>query len=147
MQRQLSLALALVTAGLLGTTTQASAQQKATPPSAAATKPDTGMWNTNPADRLLQKKTDLNLTDAQVKKLETLKTKFASKTTSDTGKAAWATRRKQNKEAMAVLTTEQKNKLNVMRADQHAARRARHDSLHQTRHGATVAPTDTSMKH
>jgi hypothetical protein len=53
MHRPLSLALALVTAGLLGTATQASAQQKTTTttPTATASKPDSAMWHMNPAER------------------------------------------------------------------------------------------------
>ena len=58
MHRPLSLALALVTAGLLGTATQVSAQQKTTTssaPTTVASKPDSAMWNMNPAERLLSK--------------------------------------------------------------------------------------------
>lgn len=144
MHRPLSLALALVTAGLAATATHASAQQKTTDTTATAAKPDSGRWSTNPAERLLAKKSDLNLTDAQVKKLEDLKTKFASKTTpADTGRAAYKAHRAQMKEAMAVLTDAQKQKLQTMHADRHAGWKAKHDSLHQSRAGATAAP-DTS---
>jgi hypothetical protein len=148
MHRSLSLALALVTAGLAATATQASAQQKdTTTPKATAAKPDSGMGSMNPAERLLSRKTELNLTDAQVKKLEDLKTKFASKTTpADTGRAAWKAHRGQMKEAMAVLTDTQKEKLESMHASRHARWKAQHDSLSQSHHGGTVAP-DSAAKH
>jgi hypothetical protein len=148
MHRPLSLALALVTAGLAvtATATEASAQQKETTPAAAAAKPDSGMWTTNPAERLLSRKTELSLTDAQVKKLEALKTKFAAKATpADTGKAAWNTHRSQMKEAMAVLTDAQKQKMESMHASRRT-HRAQHDSLGHSHHGGTVAPAD-SAKH
>jgi hypothetical protein len=145
MHRPLSLALALVTAGLAATATQASGQQT-TKPTATAAKPDSGMYSTNPAERLLAKKTDLKLTDAQVKKLEDLKTKFASKTTpADTGRAAWKAHRAEMKEAMAVLTDAQKQELHSMRAEGHAGWKAKHDSLQSSHQGATAAPD--SAKH
>ena len=149
MHRSLSLVLALVTAGLAATATQASAQQKDTTTSKAiAVRPDSGgMSSANPAERLLSKKTELNLTDTQVKKLEGLKTKFASKTTpADTGRAAWKTHRSQMKEAMAVLTDTQKEKLESMHASRRAHWKAPHDSLSQSHHGGTAAATD-SAKH
>ena|SRR5690349_11859533 len=145
MHRTLSLALALVAAGLLGTTTQASAQQKDSTVKVTMAKSDSGMYSANPAERLLARKTELNLTDTQVKKLEDLKTKFASKTTpADTGKAAWKTHRSQMKEAMAVLTDKQKEKLESMHASRHAHWKAQHDSLHSSRSGGTAAD---STKH
>ena len=145
MHRSLSLALALVTAGLAVTANQASAQQKDTASKAIVVKPDSGgMYSANPAERLLSRKTELNLTDTQVKKLEDLKTKFASKTTpADTGRAAWKTHRTQMKEAMAVLTDTQKQKLQSMHASRHAGWKAKHDSLGQSHHGGTVAPDST----
>ena len=149
MHRPLSLALALVTAGLAVTATQASAQQKDTTTSKAiAVRPDSGgMWSANPAERLLSRKTELNLTDTQVKKLEDLKTKFASKATpADTGRAAWKAHRGRMKEAMAVLTDAQKEKLESMHASRHAGWKAKHDSLGQSHHGGTTAPAD-STKH
>jgi hypothetical protein len=145
MHRTLSLALALVAAGLLGTATQASAQQKDSTVKTTMAKSDSGMYNANPAERLLSRKTELNLTDTQVKKLEDLKTKFASKTTpADTGRAAWKAHRSQMKEAMAVLTDTQKQKLESMHASRHSHWRAQHDSLHSSRSGGTSAD---STKH
>ena len=141
MHRPLSLALALVTAGLLGTATQASAQQKTTTtPTATASKPDSAMWHMNPAERLLSKKSDLKLTDDQVKKLEKLQTKFAGQTLPDTGQAAWKARKEQSKEAMAVLTKEQQEKVHSMRAEHHAAWKAQHQG-HQ---GGAAADTAKS---
>lgn len=143
MHRPLSLALALVTAGLLGTATRASAQQKTTttPASTAtATHADSAMWHMNPAERLLSKKSDLKLTDAQVKQLEQLKTKFAGQTLPDTGKEAYQARKEQGKEAMAVLTKEQQEKVHSMRAEHHAAWQAQHHE-HQ---GSAAADTAKS---
>jgi len=143
MHRSLSLALAVVTAGLAATATQASAQQKDTTSTATAAKPDSAHWSMNPAERLLSRKTELSLTDAQVKKLEDLKTKFAGKTTpADTGRAAWKAHRSQMKEALAVLTDTQKQKLETMHASRRAHWRAQHDSLHRERHGGTT-PADS----
>ena len=144
MPRSLSLALALVTVGLAATASQASAQQKDTS-KAIVVRPDSGgMYSANPAERLLSRKTELNLTDTQVKKLEDLKTKFAGKTTpADTGRAAWKAHRSQMKEAMAVLTDTQKQKLQSMHASRHAGWKAKHDSLTQSHHGGTVAPDST----
>ena len=141
MHRPLSLALALVTAGLLGTATQASAQQKTTPttPTATASKPDSAMWHMNPAERLLSKKSDLKLTDDQVKKLEKLQTKFAGQTLPDTGQAAWKARKEQSKEAMAVLTKEQQEKVHTMKAQHQAAYKAQHQG-----HQGTTADTAKS---
>ena len=143
MHRSLSLALALVSAGLLGTATQASAQQTTTTPAhtATASKPDSAMWNMNPAERLLSKKSDLKLSDDQVKKLEKLQTKFAGQTLPDTGQAAYKARKEQSKEAMAVLTKEQQEKVHSMAAQHHAAWKAQSDSLHHTHHGGTAADT------
>ncbi len=142
MHRQLSLALALVTAGLLGITTQASAQQKTTTttPTTTASKPDSAMWHMNPAERLLSKKSDLKLTDDQVKKLDKLKTKFAGQTLPDTGQAAYKARKEQSKEAMAVLTKEQQEKVHSMRAAHNAAYKAQHEG-HQ---GSTAADSAKS---
>jgi hypothetical protein len=144
MHRTLSLALALVTAGLLGTVTQASAQQKDSS-KAIVVRPDSGgMSSANPAERLLSRKTELDLTDTQVKKLEDLKTTFASKTTpADTGRAAWRAHRSQMKEAMAVLTDTQKQKLESMHASRRAHWKAAHDSLGHSHHGGTAAPDST----
>ena len=140
MHRPLSLALALVTAGLLGTATQASAQQTTTTsaPATTAGKPDSAMWHMNPAERLLSKKSDLKLTDDQVKKLEKLQTKFAGQTLPDTGQAAYKARKEQSKEAMAVLTKEQQEKVHSMRAEHQAAWKAQHHEHH------TSAAADTA---
>lgn len=144
MHRTLSLALALVAAGLLGTATQASAQQKDSTVKVSMAKSDSGMYSGNAAERLLARKTELNLTDTQVKKLEDLKTKFASKSTpADTGKAAWKTHHAQMKEAMAVLTDKQKEKLESMHASRHSHMKAQHDSLHSSRSGGTAATDST----
>lgn len=144
MHRTLSLALALVAAGLLGTATQASAQQKDSTVKATMAKSDSGMASANPAERLLSRKTELNLSDTQVKKLEDLKTKFASKTTpADTGRAAWKSHHSEMKEAMAVLTAKQKEKLESMHASRHAHWKAQGDSLHQSHHGGTAATDST----
>ena len=143
MHRPLSLALALVTAGLLGTVTQASAQQKTTsttPHTATASMADSAMWHMNPAERLLSKKSDLKLTDEQVKKLEQLKTKFAGQTLPDTGKAAYQARKDQSKEAMAVLTKEQQEKVHAMHAEHHAA----YKSQHHEHQGTAAADTAKS---
>jgi len=145
MHRSLSLALALVTAGLAATATPASAQQKDTTSKAIVVRPDSGgMWSANPAERLLSRKTELSLTDTQVKKLEDLKTKFAGKATpADTGRAAWKAHRSQMKEAMAVLTDTQKQKLESMHASRRAHWKAQHDSLHSSRSGGTAAADST----
>ena len=143
MHRPLSLALALVTAGLLGTATQASAQQKtntSAAPTTVASKPDSAMWHMNPAERLLSKKSDLKLTDDQVKKLEKLQTKFAGQTLPDTGQAAYKARKEQSKEAMAVLSKEQQEKVHSMRAEHHAA----YKPQHQGHQGAAAADTAKS---
>jgi hypothetical protein len=140
MHRQLSLTLALVTAGEVGAATRASAQEKPAPPAATAAGPDSAMWSMNPAERLLARKADLTLTDEQVKKLEELKTEFAGKTASgDTGRAAWRARRDQMREATAVLTDAQREKLHAMRSERHAAWKAKHDSLHRSHQGGTAA--------
>jgi Spy/CpxP family protein refolding chaperone len=145
MHRTLSLALALVTAGLAATATPASAQQKDSTVKVSVAKPDSGMYSANPAERLLARKTELNLTDRQVKKLEDLKTKFAGKTTpADTGRAAWRAHRGQMKEAMAVLTDSQKQKLESMHASRRAHWKAQHDSLGHSHHGGTTAPADST---
>ena len=147
MHRTLSLALAFVTAGLAATATPASAQQKDSTVKVSVAKSDSGMYSANPAERLLGRKTELNLTDTQVKKLEDLKTKFASKTTpADTGRAAWRAHRGQMKEAMAVLTDTQKQKLESMHASRRSRWKAQHDSLGHSHHGGTTAPAD-STKH
>ena len=78
--------------------------------------------------------------DDQVKKLETLKTKFAGQTLPDTGKAAYQARKEQGKEAMAVLTKEQQEKVHSMRAEHHAAWKAQHHG-HQ---GTAAADTAKS---
>src|SRR4051794_41349635 len=97
------------------------------------------MWRMNPAERLLSKKSDLKLSDDQVKKLEKLQTKFAGQTLPDTGQAAYKARQDQSKQAMAGLTKEQQEKALHMRGQHHAALRGSSESLQQTHHGGTAA--------
>ncbi|HEX6140973.1 MAG TPA: hypothetical protein VF013_11020 [Candidatus Limnocylindria bacterium] len=144
MQRQLYLALALATAGLLGTTSTAVAQKPATP--APAPRPDSGTWRMGLAARLLQQRDTLKLTSEQVKKLEQIQSKYAPKTKADSAAmAARSKRREAGKEAMAVLTTEQRDKFRQSMRQAHANWRAKGDSMHRERHGGRVrAPADSS---
>lgn len=137
MQRQLYLALALATAGLLGATSTASAQKPAPP--APAARADSSMRKTDPAGRLLQQRATLQLTDDQVKKLEQIQTKYAGATRADSSaNLSRARRREAWKEATAVLTPAQRDKL-------HTAWRAKADSMHRERHGAMLhAPGDSA---
>jgi hypothetical protein len=144
MHRTLSLALALVTAGLLGTATRASAQQKDSAAKVTTATSDSSRYGANPAERLLARKTELSLTDTQVKKLEDLETKFAGTTASaDTGRTAWKARRSQMKEAMAVLTDSQKQQLQSMHASRRSQWRAQHDSMGHSHHGGAAATDST----
>ena len=144
MQRQLYLALALATAGLLGTISTAAAQKPAAP--APAARSDSGAWRKGLAARLLQQRDTLKLTDEQVKKLEQIQSKYAPKTKADSAAlAARSKRREAGKEAMAVLTSEQRDKFRQSMRETPAGWRAKGDSMHRERHGARLrAPEDSS---
>jgi Spy/CpxP family protein refolding chaperone len=59
--------------------------------------------------------------------------------------AARSKRREAGKEALAVLTPEQREKLRETYRQRHAGWRAKGDSMHQERHGARHhAPADSS---
>ena len=141
MQRQLYLALALAAAGVVGTTSTAAAQKPAAP--APVARSDSGTWRTDLATRLLQQRDTLKLTKEQVKKLEQIKSKYAPKTKADSAAvAARSKQREAGKEAMAVLTPQQRDKF---RQSMHATVRAKGDSMHRERHGARVqSPADST---
>jgi Spy/CpxP family protein refolding chaperone len=121
MQRSRFLTLILVVTGLVTSTSMAAAQTDAPAPPAS---PDSGKRSLDPVGRLLGKRDELKLTDAQTARLEAIRTKYLEKHKAHIedlrrGQEARAALRagmdSTRNEVMAVLTPEQQKQVGEMR--------------------------------
>lgn len=124
MHRKLPLLAAALAAALAGAPQAAPAQDTGPKPMA----PHAVRRMRGPADLLLSRRNDLQLTDDQVKRLEEVRSKYEKKDKPllDAMKQLRANRQAARKEAIDVLTPEQRQKLDALRAERRAHWRARH---------------------
>jgi Spy/CpxP family protein refolding chaperone len=122
MQRQHLLALALSAAGLLAYTGPATAQTGDQPP--AHVGADSGHRKFDPVGRLLERRSELKLTDEQASRLEAIRAKYLEKNQPrieelrrdrEKRSALRATMDSTRAEVMAVLTPEQQKQVGEMR--------------------------------
>jgi Spy/CpxP family protein refolding chaperone len=142
MQRQHFLALALAAAGLLTFHSPAKAQTSDQPTPAAA---DSGLRMFDPVGRLLEKRSELKITDEQASCLEAIRTKYLEKhrpqmeelrRDRDKRAAFRAGMDSTRTEVMAVLTPEQQKQVGEMRKQWRSEwRDGRHKGRHGERHG------------
>jgi Spy/CpxP family protein refolding chaperone len=138
MQRQHFLALALAAAGLLTVHSPAKAQTGDQPPTPAAADSAHRMFD--PVGRLLEKRSELKITDEQASRLEAIRTKYLEKHQPQMEEL----RRDREKRAafragidstrtemLAVLTPEQQKQVAEMRKQW----RRQHGGRHGHRHG------------
>ncbi len=136
MQRQHFLALAMA-AGLLGYSAPAAAQSnEGSPPSAA----DSGRRMLDPVGRLLDRRSELEITDEQASRLEAIRSRYLAKhgarmeqlRRDREARAAFrADMDSTRSEVMAVLTPEQQKQVEAMRQQ---ARKEWRDGRHGVRH-------------
>ncbi len=122
MQRQHFLALALAATGLLTHPASASAQTGDQPPTAAPA--DSGHRKLDPVGRLLEKRSELKITDDQATRLEAIRARYLEKNqprmeelrrNRETRSALRASMDSTRMEVMAVLTPEQQRQVEDMR--------------------------------
>jgi Spy/CpxP family protein refolding chaperone len=143
MQRQHFLALALTAAGLLTFHSPAKAQTSDQPPTPAAA--DSGRRMFDPVGRLLEKRTELKITDDQASRLEAIRAKYLEKSQPrldelrrdrDARSALRASMDSSRTEVMAVLTPEQQKQVEEMRKEWRSEwRDGRRKGGHGERHG------------
>jgi Spy/CpxP family protein refolding chaperone len=141
MHRQHFLALA-VAVGLLGYGTPAAAQSGDSPAPAVA---DSGRRMLDPIGRLLERRSDLKLTDEQVSRLEAIQAKHLDKHRDQMDQlrrdraartALRASMDSTRTEVMAVLTPEQQKQVKAMREKARKEwREGRHGGRHRGGHG------------
>jgi Spy/CpxP family protein refolding chaperone len=139
MQRQYFLALAIAAAGLLTFDPAAKAQTSDWPPNPAAA--DSGRRMFDPVGRILEKRSELKITDDQASRLEAIRSKYLAKhqpqmeeLRRDREKRAafHASMDSTRTEVMAVLTPEQQKQVAEMRKEW---RSERWDGKHRGRPG------------
>jgi Spy/CpxP family protein refolding chaperone len=138
MQRQRLLALALSAAGLLAYTTPATAQTEDKPP--AHPGADSGRRMFDPVGRLLEKRSELKLTDEQASRLEAIRARYLEnqprmeelRRDREKRAALRAGMDSTRTEVMAVLTPEQQKQVEEMRKQW---RSDWLDGRHKGRHG------------
>ena len=143
MQRQHFLALALAAAGLLTFHSPAKAQTGDQPRAPAAA--DSGRRMFDPVGRLLEKRSELKITDEQASRLEAIRTKYLEKhqplmeelrRDREKRAAIRASMDSTRTEMMAVLTPEQQKQVAEMRKERRREwRDGRHKGGHGERHG------------
>jgi Spy/CpxP family protein refolding chaperone len=137
MQRQHFLALALAAAGLLTFNSPAKAQTGDQPPTSATA--DSGHRMLDPVGRLLEKRSELKITDDQASRLEAIRAKARS--------ALRASMDSTRTEVMAVLTPEQHKQVAEMRKQWRGEwRDGRHKGRHGERHGHDHDDDDDDSK-
>jgi len=133
MQRQRLLALALSAAGLLAYTTPATAQTGDQPPARA--EADSGHRKFDPVGRLLERRSELKLTDEQASRLEAIRAKYLEKNQPrieelrrdhEKRAALRASMDSTRTEVMAVLTPEQQKQVGEMRKKRRGEHGRRH---------------------
>ena len=141
MQRQRLLAFALAAAGLLASTTPATAQAGGQTPS--GTRADSGRRMFDPVGRLLERRNDLKITDEQATRLEEFRAKYLAKNQPRLEKlrrdreehAAFRAGLDSNRtEVMAVLTPEQQKQVGEMRKEMRKKWRREHGRRHGGKH-------------
>jgi Spy/CpxP family protein refolding chaperone len=142
MQRQYFLAIALAAAGLLTLDSPAKAQSTDQPPTPAAA--DSGRRTFDPIGRLLEKRTELELTDDQASRLEAIRAKYLEKSQPrldelrrdrEARSAFRASMDSTRTEVMAVLTPAQQKQVEEMRKQWRSEwRDGRHKGGHSERH-------------
>jgi Spy/CpxP family protein refolding chaperone len=139
MQRQYFLALALAAAGLLTFDSPAKAQTTDQPPTPAAA--DSGRRMFDPVGRLLEKRSELKLTDDQANRLAAIRARYLEKKQPgldelrrdrEARSALRASMDSTRTEVIAVLTPEQQKQVEEMRKQW---RDGRHKGEHGQRHG------------
>jgi Spy/CpxP family protein refolding chaperone len=142
MQRQRLLALALAAAGLLASNSPAKAQTSDQPPTPAAA--DSGRRMFDPVGRILEKRSELKITDEQASRLEAIRTKYLEKhqpqmeelrRDRDKRAALRASMDSTRTEVMAVLTPEQQKQVTEMRKQWRSEHGRRHGRRHGDGHG------------
>jgi Spy/CpxP family protein refolding chaperone len=143
MQRQHFLALALAAAGLLTAHSPAKAQTGEQPPPPAPA--DSGRRMFDPVGRLLEKRSELKLTDEQASRLEAIRVKYLEKQRPQMEElrrdrekraALRASMDSTRTEIMAVLTPEQQKQVAEMRKEWRKEwRDGKHRGGHGGRHG------------
>jgi Spy/CpxP family protein refolding chaperone len=155
MQRQRLLALALAVAGVAAFSSPAPAQQPGSPPAQA--RPDSGRRMFDPIGRLLARRSELAITDEQARRLEAIRGKYLEKNrplldqlrrehaARDSARRADSKSRESRRalrasmdsartEVMAILTPEQRTKVEELRKEWRAERRGgRHGGWHHGR--------------
>jgi Spy/CpxP family protein refolding chaperone len=141
MQRQRSLALAFAAAGLLTFQSPATAQTGDQPPAPAPADSAHRMFD--PVGRLLEKRSELKLTDEQASHLEAIRTKYLEKhrpqmeelRRDHEKRAAFRAGMDSTRtEVMAVLTPEQQKQVAAMREEWRKKWRNHHGGRHTHDH-------------
>ena len=153
MQRQHFLALALAAASLLTFHSPANAQTSDQPTPAAA---DSGRHMFDPVGRLLEKRSELKITDDQASRLEATRTKYLEKhqpqmeelrRDRDKRAAFRAGMDSTRTEVMAVLTPEQQKQFGEMRKQWRSEwRDGRHAGRHGEHNGHREVKPDSTAK-
>ena len=153
MQRQHFLALALAAAGLLTFDSPAKAQTSDQPTPAAA---DSGRHMFDPVGRLLEKRSELKITDDQASRLEAIRKKYLEKQQPqmeelrrdrDKRAAFRASMDSTRAEVMAVLTPEQQKQVGEMRKEWRSARwGGKHGGRPGEHHGHREVKPDSTAK-
>ncbi len=143
MQRQRLPALALAAAALLTYNSPAQAQTGDQPPAGAGA--DSGRRMFDPVGRLLEKRSELRITDDQASRLEAIRAKYLEKNQGrmeelrrdrEARSAMRAGMDSTRTEVMAVLTPEQQRQVGEMRKQWRSEwREGKHGGRHQGRHG------------
>jgi Spy/CpxP family protein refolding chaperone len=143
MQRQHFLALALAAAGLMTIDSPANAQTGDRPPTSAAA--DSGRRMLDPVGRILEKRSELKITDDQASRLEAIRTKYLERNRGqmeqlrrdrEARSALRASMDSTRTEVLAVLTPEQQKQVEEMRKQwRNEWRDGRHKGRHGERHG------------
>ena len=142
MKRQYFLALALAAAGLLTFDSPATAQSTDQPPTPTAADSSRRMFD--PVGRLLEKRSELKITDDQASRLEAIRVKYLEKSqprldelrrNREARSAFRASMDSTRTEVMAVLTPEQQKQVEEMRKQSRSEwRDGRHKGGHGERH-------------
>jgi Spy/CpxP family protein refolding chaperone len=153
MQRQNFLVLALAAAALLTFDSPANAQTGDPPTPAAA---DSGRRMFDPVGRLLEKRSELKITDDQASRLEAIRAKYLERNRGQMEKlrrdrearsALRASMDSTRTEVMAVLTPEQQKQVAEMRKQWRGEwRDGRHKGRHGERHGHDHDDDDDDSK-
>jgi Spy/CpxP family protein refolding chaperone len=154
MQQQHFLALALAAAGLLTFDSPAKAQTTDQPPTPAAADSSRRLFD--PVGRLLEKRSELEITDDQATRLEAIRAKYLEKNQPrldqlrrdrEARSAFHASMDSTRREVMAVLTPEQQKQVEEMRKQWRREQwGGKHGGRHAERHGPGHMKPDSTAK-